>query len=118
MAKLDVPDEEQLVQFLEIYGGDRPRTELIAFWGRHPNAKFTRAAICCAVDCKRTDLDRALKAMVEAGLVDTCMIRGIFFYWLSANEEIRRLVLKLASLNWDQWQLMVKRLGKHPVATS
>lgn len=102
--------EEQLLRLLEECARDRLKIELLAFWGRHPNARFSRGAISCALDCKKLSVDRALKDMVETGLVDTHSCNGVPVYSLTANEERRRPVIELASLGWDQLQLMVRRV--------
>jgi len=113
MAMPNVLSEEQLLRFLEKHVGDRLKTELLAFWGRHPNAKFTRGAIYCALDCTKSEMEKGLKDMVETGLVDTCTHNGVSFYSLTANEERRRAVIELASLDyWERHQLMVKYLGQ------
>ena len=103
-------NEEQLSCFLKEYVDDRVKLALLGFWGRHPKAKFSRGVISCALDCKKTDLDRALKIMVEAGLVNTRVQSGMTFYSLTTDEERKRPVLHIASLGLDQLQLMVKRL--------
>jgi len=118
VAVRSVLTEEQLLRFLEQYAGDRLKTELLAFWGRHPNAKFTRSAISCALDCKKLDMDRALKDMVERGLVDMHKHNGVTFYSLTANEERRRVALELAALGWDQRRLMSRRVGQQNRATA
>ena len=113
MAELNVLNEEQLLRFLEKYAGNRLKTELLAFWGRHPNAKFTRSAISCALDCKKSDMDTALKDLVGTEMVDRCMHNGVTFYSLTANDERRRAVIELASLNyWERHQLIVKCAGQ------
>lgn len=118
MAMANVLSEEQLLRFLKQYAGDRLKMELLAFWGRHPNAKFARGAISCALDCKRSAMDRALKDMVATGLVDTCKQNGVPFYSLTTNEEKRRAALQLAALGWDQRLLMARRVGQWERATT
>ena len=112
MVTPNVLSEEQLLQFLEKNAGDRLKMELLAFWGRHPSAKFTRGAISCALDCKRSAMDRALKDMVATGLVDACTHNGVPFYSLTTNEEKRLVALQLAALGWDQRSLMARRVGQ------
>jgi hypothetical protein len=102
MAAPNVSTREELLGFLEQYATDRLKTELLAFWGRHPKAKFSRSAIRCALDFGKLDVDRALEQLVETGLVDVCANSKMPLYSLTANEERRRLVLELASLSWAQ----------------
>lgn len=109
MVLHSVLSEEQLLGLLDRCAGDRLRMELLAFWSRHPNAKFTARAVSCALDCKRLNVSKALAAMVEVGLVDTHDYNGTPVYSLTANEETRRPILELASLGGgDLWRLMVK----------
>ena len=83
---------------------------LLFFWGSYPSAKFARNAIGYALDSSKLEVDKALRVLVEAGLVDTHILNGVTFYSLTANEERRRPVLELSALGWDQWHLMLKRL--------
>jgi hypothetical protein len=101
---------------MEEHGDNRVKMGLLLFWGCHPNAKFASNAICYALDCTKLEMDRGLKALVEAGLVDTHILNGVTFYSLTSNDERRRPVLDLAALNWDRWRLMLNRLEqKHKV---
>ena len=118
MAVRNALTEKQLLRLLKQYASDRLKMELLAFWGRHPNAKFTRGAISCALDCKKLDMDRALKDLVERGLVDMHKHNGVTFYALTTNEERRRVALELAALGWDQRRLMLRRVGQQNIATT
>jgi len=101
MAAPDVSTSEELLRFLEEYATDRLKTELLAFWGRHPKARFSRGAICCALDVARLDVDRALKQMVETGLVDLYTQNNKTpLYSLTGDEKICHMVLEVASLSW------------------
>ena len=103
--------KDNLCRFLDRYGNNRVKRELLLFWGMHPNAKFNRSAICYAVGCNKLDAERALMTMVEEGLLDTYPNgNGVTLYSLTRNDERRRPVLELATLGWDQWQLMLKRI--------
>jgi len=110
METLTISTEESLYGFLEKYGINREERELLAFWGMHPNARFTRYAICYGVDWSKLEANRALMALVEAGVVDTHNHNGLTFYSLTKNEEKRRPVVELAALGWDQWLAMLRRI--------
>jgi hypothetical protein len=99
-----------LYRFLEEYGDNREKSQLLRFWGTYPNARFTRYAICYGLDWSKLGANRALKALVDAGVVDTHSHNGLTFYSLTENEEKRRPVVELAALGWDQWQRMLKRI--------
>jgi len=110
METLTVTTQEELYHFLEEYGNNRVKRELLSFWGRHPEAKFSRYAICFALDCGKLEVEKALRAMVDGGLVDNHTNNGLTLYSLTKNEEKRRPVLELAALDWDQWNTMIKRI--------
>ena len=112
MATLTVSTEESLFRFLEEYGKNREERELLAFWGMHPNARFTRYAICYGLDCSKLEANRGLMSLVEEGIIDTSSSNGLIFYSLTKNEEKRRPVMKLAALGWDQWLAMLRQLEK------
>ena len=101
--------EESLYRFLEEHGNNRVKRELLLFLGMHPYAKFSRSTICYAVDSNKLDMKMALRDMVEAKLLDTHIYNGVTLYSLTTNEDIRRLLLALAALGWDRWQLMLRR---------
>jgi hypothetical protein len=42
METLTVSTEEYLYRFLEEHGRNRVKRELLDFWSRHPDAKFSR----------------------------------------------------------------------------
>lgn len=109
MAAPNILNQESLYRFLEEHGDNRVKRRLLFFWGCYPNAKFARHIICYALDCGKLEVDRALRDLVKAGLVDTHILNGVTFYSLTANEERRRLVLELAALDWDQWHLLLNR---------
>lgn len=109
MAAPDVWSKERLFRFLEEHAGDRLKMRLLAFWGRHPQARFAIDAIYCGLGCKKLDLNRALREMAEAGLLDTYHNNGVSFYSLTASKEERRPVLELASLGFYQWRLILSR---------
>jgi len=117
METAKVLTEENLYRFLEQHENNRVKRELLAFWGIHPNAKFGRRAICYALDCGKLEADRALRALVEAGLIDTHMNNGLTLYSLTRDEAKRRMVLELATLDWDQRQLMLKRIERRDKST-
>ena len=79
------------------------KRELYLFWGRHPNAKFSGSAISIALDCSTVEMARMLRAMVDAGLVETHTQNGVTFYLLTKNEERRRQVIEFARHRYNWW---------------
>jgi hypothetical protein len=112
MTAGEIAIEEKLYQFIKKYADESLKMELLAFWGRHPNAKFAKLAIYHAQDGRKVYVCRALEDMVEAGLVDTHINNGTPLYSLTMNEEKRRLVIKLATLGWNQQQLVLRLISK------
>jgi hypothetical protein len=112
MEILSVATEGDLYRFLEEHGNNRVKRELLAFLGRHPNARFTRYVMCYALDCGKLEVERALRALIEAELVDMHGDDSLTLYSLTRNEEKRQPVLELASLGWDQWQLMIRLIER------
>jgi len=100
--------EESLYRFLQEHGDNWVKRGLLLFWGMHPNARFDRRAICYALDCNKLDAERALRTMVEDGLLDRNICNDVTLYSLTKNEEKRQPVLELATLSWEQWQLILK----------
>lgn len=99
--------DEQLRLFLEKYAHDRIRIELLDFWRRHPNARFAVGAISCALDCRRLETRRALVELVENGVVDTVFQNGLTLYFLTPDEARRRLVLEVATIDWEKWRALI-----------
>lgn len=112
MVTLNARIEENLYHFLEKHGNNQVKRELLLFWGMHPNAKFSRLAICCATDSNKLDVKTALGAMVEEGLLDAHIHNGVTLYSLTTNDEKRRPLLELATLGWNRWHLSSSILDK------
>ena len=113
MTTGEIAIEENLYQFIRKYADEPLKMELLAFWGRHPNAKFNKLAIYHVQDSRQVDVCRALEDMAEAGLVDAHIHNGTPLYSLTMNEEKRRLVIKLATLGWDQQQFVLRLIEQH-----
>lgn len=93
--------DEQLAGVLGKVTSKPLEVQLLAFWGRHPGARFTRDVICYALDCGVRDADRALKRFVEAGLIDRQTDGRTVWYCLSGDEVTRRLVERTARIASD-----------------
>lgn len=107
---MTVSTQEELYRFLEEHGNNRVKRELLAFWGMHPEARFSSYVICFALDCGKLEMNRALREMLDAGLIDNHTHNGLSLYSLTKNEEKRQTVLKLAALTWDQWNIVIRRI--------
>ena len=76
--------------------GARLKKELIAFWMRHPNGKFTASVISCVLECRRGEARVALDELVREGLIDT-YIRESYTYYKLTDDESRRISLLKSS---------------------
>ncbi len=83
----EIANDHKLSPFVGKYGCSPFEIELLAFWGRHPKARFSKDAIGYALDRKSLDIDRALRHMVAVGLVDTYEDKSVPLYSLSAKGE-------------------------------
>ena len=101
--------KENLCHFLQKYGDNRVKRELLLFWGKHPNATFAKFALCYAVDCSGLQVEQALKEHTEAGIVEKYPNeRGLCFYSLTSDEAKRQQVIQLADFDWSQWNFMLR----------
>ncbi len=101
--------EKSLYRFLQEHDDNRVKKELLLFWAMHPNARFDRRAICYALDCSKLEAERALRAMVEEGMLENNTCNGVILYSLTEDEPLRGLVSDLAKLDWRQWQLAFRQ---------
>ena len=108
MAISEIAIEEKLRQFIKDYADDKCCLELIRFFGRHPNTRFSHLATVHALTGQRLYTDQALRRLVNSGVVKTYIENNVPRYSLSDDELLRSLVLALAELNRCQWQLVVR----------
>jgi hypothetical protein len=67
-------------------------TELLEFWGRHPNNKYTINIICYALDRNRRDVETALRDMIRMGLIEMSRQYCECLYSLTKDQEKRSSV--------------------------
>lgn len=99
MMELQVTEGKHVALFAGGCCDEHLKAELLAFWSRHPGDTFTAGVIAYAIDHPKLELNKALKLLAEAGLVDTSASGGLVFYNLTATESKRRPVLELSNLN-------------------
>ena len=95
-----------LYVFLDTYGGTRAKQEILLFWALHPSTKFSGLAVLSAIECPRTDVERALVDMISDGLIDVHTNNGLVTYSLTSNEDIRRMVALFSALDWGQRRIV------------
>lgn len=96
MIEQEVPSGESRFWSSVLVHGGALTVEVVAFWHRHPDCRFAESTMCYGLGCRRLDLERAMKAMVEAGLVDVRVHDGMPFYSLTRDEGLRRQVMGLS----------------------
>lgn len=111
MATTQASEREYVCQLIKEYIDNPYCLELIQFFGWHPNARFSGLAILHAlsVSGERCYIEKALRQLVDKGMVKTYSENNIAFYWLTNHEELRQTALDVASLDWGQWQVMLRQ---------
>jgi hypothetical protein len=89
----DMATEDELFKFIEEYADKGCKAELLMFWARHPDTKFSKLAVC--LHCDGTEACDALDDLVKTGLLDKNIRNGTAIYSLTTKQEIRRSVIAL-----------------------
>jgi hypothetical protein len=111
MAISEVVIEEKLCQFIKEYGeGQYCLLELLRFLGRHPLACFSQLAIVRALDSNKQYVERALRHLINKGVVSVKVEYNEARYILTDDESIRKPVINVAKLDWFQWQLALGQM--------
>jgi len=111
MTSAQITIQEKLCQFINEYEDDRYcLLELLRFWGRHPCTRFSQLVIIHALDSRRPYVERALRYLINMGVVRTHIDNNLPVYSLTEEESLRSPVLNVAKLDWGQWQLVLGRI--------
>jgi hypothetical protein len=103
--------EDELAKCVHNYADDRcSLLELLRFLGKHPYTRFSRAAVVMGLRNQGVFVERGLKYLVAGGIVTTETEKEIQFFSLTSNEPVRDWALKLGSLDWCQWQSLMRNL--------
>ncbi len=103
--------QERLCQFTKEYTDDQCcLLEILQFFGRYPHTRFSGLAVIHALNGRRFYTERALKYLIDKGVVKRYSENNVSLYSLTEDEELRSLVLNLAKLDWGQWQLLLKQI--------
>lgn len=82
------------------HAGTQLKSDLLYFWSRYPNAKFTLGVIAGALDrARKVDVEEALDALVTAEITEKHTQRGLPFYCLTTDPEKREPILRLSAHN-------------------
>lgn len=101
---LEVREQDwEMMRFINQHVDSYIQLDLLHFYGKHPNAKFTPGALACALkDIRVRDLQHALAALQRGGLLEKHGKNGVTFYGLTTEPLKREFILKLSASNWHE----------------
>ena len=116
MTAFEIKIAEELCQSVKQYADDHYCLELLRFFGWHPHARFNELAVVHALNSNGGKLHtkRALKQLVDKGVVRISIDNNIPLYSLTEDESLCSLASDLAKLDWRQWQLVLRQT--HPTS--
>ncbi len=104
--------DDNLARCFRNYADERwSLLELLRFLGKHPYTRFSRAAIVNALRQQGVFVERALKYLVETGLITVEAENNINLYSLASKEPMRSWAEELVRLDWRQWQSVLRESG-------
>jgi len=117
MTASEVAVAEKLGQSLREYADSHYCLEILRFFGKYPHARFSGLAVVHALNVNggRLYIEKALRHLIDKGVVKAYMENNVRLYSLTENEPLSNLASNLAKLDWRQWQLVVKQI--YPVPT-
>ena len=82
---------------------------LLRFFVAHPNGRFSKLAIVHAIDDNnsKTEVEKALRQMVDEGILMINIENDVSFYLLTREEPIRQSILEMAEFDWRHWQIVL-----------
>ena len=112
MSGSEIAIAEKLYQFIKEYADDHCCLELLRFFGMYPHARFSRLALVHVLDVNggRLYIERALRHLIDKGVVKTYIENNVCLYSLTRDESLRSLVSDLGKLDWRQWQFALRRI--------
>jgi DNA-binding HxlR family transcriptional regulator len=107
--------EEELLHFLSQYVDTHLKLDVLHFWGKYPNAKFSIGAITCALNkVRKIDLQQTVIALEREGLLQKHLHNGTVLYSLTPDPERRGAVVKLSACSWrelQRWHKLQELIG-------
>ncbi len=107
MTIAEVSAQEKARDFLREFADDSYCLNLLHFFGEHPYARFNWLAVLHAqgMDGGKSFLEKALRGLIDQGIVRECGDNGSALYSLTEDEMLRRQVMELAKLDWREWRI-------------
>jgi hypothetical protein len=89
---------QEMMEFIGQHIDTHTKLELLLFWGKHPNTKFTLRTLRHALNENKVGVvERNLEDLAQSGVVNKHIHpRGGVFFGLAAVREIQGLVLELS----------------------
>jgi len=102
---------EKLCHFLNPYMDDSYCLQLLRFFGAYPYTRFSEPVIVHTMNPNngKPHTRRALRQLVDKGVVRMSTDNDILLYSLTEDESLRNLASELAELDWSQWQLVFRQ---------
>jgi hypothetical protein len=92
------------LQFINKHADTQLKMDLLFFWNKHPNAKFTLGAIALTLDyMRRADIEEALEALVASEFLEKHIHHGLPFYCLTTDFKKREPILGLSTCGVGGW---------------
>jgi hypothetical protein len=96
-----VKENDEVMQFVKQHADNPLKMELLVFWSRYPNTRFSLGTISCALNRnRRGEVQRALESLAEIGFVDKHIHMGSPCYSLTSEHQKRQPIISLSKYSW------------------
>jgi hypothetical protein len=110
MVTGEIGASNKLYQLIEQYRDDPCCLDILRFWAGHSSMRFNRKALINAFYTKRSHVERALKRLVDDGMVRTNFENNDPIYSLGEDGSVRSLVSELVGFDWGQWRSITGKI--------
>ncbi len=109
VTQIDIDDN--LCRFIKEFTDDHCCLELLQFFARYPRTRFSGLAVSHALNGRKLFTERALRLLINKGIIKKCVENNVPLYSLTEDEALRSLVLELAKFDRCQWQLVLRHIN-------
>jgi hypothetical protein len=115
MTITQTSQRENVCRLIQDYADEPYCLRLIQFFGWHPHARFSGLSILHAlnVSSEQHYIERAMAQLIDKGLVKSYSEHNVPYYGLTDDESLRRAALSVVSLDWGQWQVVLRHSYGH-----